>query len=70
MNNIKQVLVIRKDLNMSPGKLAAQVAHASMKVFFDRMSTERNEFPVFQLDEEQRKSTGYIMNSAHLKSTE
>lgn len=34
---IKQVIVVRKDLNMRKGKLAAQVAHASMKVFFDRM---------------------------------
>lgn len=33
----KQVIVVRKDLNMRKGKLAAQVAHASMKVFFDRM---------------------------------
>ena len=34
---IKQVIVVRKDLNMRKGKIAAQVAHASMKVFFDRM---------------------------------
>lgn len=35
--NIKQVIVIRKDLNMRKGKMAAQAAHASMKVFFDAM---------------------------------
>lgn len=58
---IKQIIVVRTDLNMRKGKLAAQVAHASMKVFFDRMSTERNEFPVFQLDEEQKYCSGYIM---------
>lgn len=34
---IKQVLVIRKDLNMRKGKIASQAAHASMKVFFDRI---------------------------------
>jgi len=33
---IKQVLVVRKDLNMRKGKIAAQCAHASMKVFFDK----------------------------------
>lgn len=36
-NNIKQVIVVRTDLNMRKGKMCAQVAHASMKVFFDRM---------------------------------
>lgn len=33
----KQVIVVRKDLNMRKGKIAAQVAHASMKVLLDRM---------------------------------
>ena len=33
---LKQVIVIRKDLNMRRGKSEAQAAHASMKVFFDR----------------------------------
>jgi peptidyl-tRNA hydrolase, PTH2 family len=32
----KQIIVVRKDLHMGKGKLASQVAHASMKVFFDR----------------------------------
>jgi len=34
-NNTKQVIVIRKDLKMRKGKMVAQGAHASMKVFFD-----------------------------------
>jgi len=33
---VKQVIVVRKDLKMRKGKIAAQVAHASLKVFFDR----------------------------------
>ncbi len=34
---VKQIIVIRKDLNMRKGKIAAQAAHASMKVLVDRM---------------------------------
>lgn len=34
---LKQVIIIRKDLKMRKGKMCAQVAHASMKIFFDRM---------------------------------
>jgi PTH2 family peptidyl-tRNA hydrolase len=38
--NTKQVIVLRKDLNMRKGKMCAQAAHASMKVFFDRLRAE------------------------------
>jgi PTH2 family peptidyl-tRNA hydrolase len=34
----KQVIVMRKDLNMRKGKMIAQGAHASMKVLLDLMS--------------------------------
>jgi len=36
--DIKQVIIIRKDLNMRKGKMVAQGAHSSEKVFFDMMS--------------------------------
>ena len=36
--NSKQVLVIRTDLNMRKGKMIAQAAHASLKVFFEKMT--------------------------------
>ena len=38
MSDIKQLLIVRKDLNMRKGKIAAQVAHASLKVILDMMS--------------------------------
>lgn len=37
MYNIKQVIVIRKDLNMRKGKMAAQAAHASIKFLADKL---------------------------------
>ena len=39
---IKQVIVVRKDLNMRKGKIAAQSCHASLKIFFDRMERYYN----------------------------
>lgn len=38
---VKQVIVVRKDLNMRKGKIGAQCSHASMKVFFDRFKLEK-----------------------------
>jgi len=37
MENVKQVIVVRKDLHMRMGKVASQCAHASMKVILDQM---------------------------------
>jgi PTH2 family peptidyl-tRNA hydrolase len=38
----KQVIVMRTDLKMRKGKIAAQAAHAAMKVFFDMMDRARS----------------------------
>lgn len=35
MSNVKQVIVVRTDLNMRKGKFGAQVAHASMQFLLD-----------------------------------
>lgn len=43
---VKQVIVIRKDLNMRKGKMIAQGVHASMKVFFDRLKPSENGFGI------------------------
>ena len=37
MKDIKQVIAVRKDLNMRKGKIAAQVAHACMAIFFNAL---------------------------------
>lgn len=36
-DNIKQVIIWRNDLKVRKGKLAAQISHASLKVFLDRI---------------------------------
>lgn len=46
MSEVKQVIVIRRDLNMRTGKLAAQVAHASMAVLLDKMDSRPVVHPV------------------------
>ncbi len=37
----KQIIIVRKDLNMSVGKLAAQVAHGSMAFFTSCLKAEK-----------------------------
>lgn len=54
---IKQVIVIRKDLNMRKGKMVAQAGHASMKVFFDRMEKPDPRYPA--TDNEQSTTTHF-----------
>lgn len=44
--DVKQVVVYRRDLNMRKGKIAAQVAHASLAVFLDRDEGGRHELRV------------------------
>jgi PTH2 family peptidyl-tRNA hydrolase len=46
MSEVKQVIVVRKDLNMRKGKIAAQVAHASLKVIVDMMRRDDMSYPV------------------------
>lgn len=41
--NVKQVIVVRKDLNMRKGKIASQVAHASMKFIVDNNEADRGD---------------------------
>jgi len=53
----KQVIVVRKDLNMRKGKIAAQVAHASLKVFLDRISYIKPRYP--ETDNEQDATTNF-----------
>jgi peptidyl-tRNA hydrolase, PTH2 family len=36
-NNMKQIIVMRKDLNMRTGKMIAQGAHASMKATLENL---------------------------------
>ena len=36
MQEVKQYIIVRTDLGMNAGKVAAQAAHACLKVFFDK----------------------------------
>jgi len=45
MYQVKQVIVVRKDLNMRKGKLAAQVAHASNGFLIELLESRKNALP-------------------------
>ena len=51
----KQIIIVRKDLNMSPGKLAAQVSHAS--IAFLSTAVKLNALPM--LDSEMKPTGKY-----------
>lgn len=52
-HNVKQVIVVRKDLNMRKGKIAAQVAHASMKFLFDNNESIRGDELYVKLNQDE-----------------
>ena len=49
MNDVKQVIVVRKDLNMRKSELSAQTAHASMMFLIDNNEADRNDEVVIKL---------------------
>lgn len=49
MSDVKQVIVVRRDLSMRKGKIAAQVAHAAMKFLIDNNEAERGDEVVVKL---------------------
>lgn len=51
MLKVKQVIVLRKDLNMRKGKMVAQGAHASMKYMLDNSIFDGNKF-TFEFNDE------------------
>ena len=48
--DIKQVIIVRRDLQMSIGKAGSQIAHASLAVFTNMMSKEEKTIPVFDTE--------------------
>lgn len=53
MDEVKQVIVVRKDLQMRKGKIAAQVAHAAMKFLIDNNESDRDDELVIKLTPEE-----------------
>lgn len=42
MKNMKQAIIVRKDLKMSCGKIAGQVAHASLRAYWATNKEDRD----------------------------
>lgn len=57
MEDTKQVIVVRKDLNMRKGKIAAQAAHASVSAVIKTSLKDGETYP-FELDNEGRITMG------------
>lgn len=53
MNDVKQVIVVRKDLNMKKGQLAAHVAEASIKFLTDNNESVRGDELTIKLNPEE-----------------
>jgi PTH2 family peptidyl-tRNA hydrolase len=60
---VKQVIVVRKDLTMRKGKMCAQVAHASMKFLFENNDAEK----LGEIKVKLSKPEMLWMNSGHAK---
>ena len=43
MSNVKQIIVMRKDLNMRKGKIAAQARHASLGALLQLFNKTQNQ---------------------------
>ena len=59
---MKQVIVVRKDLNLSAGKLGAQVAHASVSAY---KKADKNDSEMWEL-EGQKKVVVKVLNEKEL----
>ena len=59
---MKQVIVVRKDLNLSAGKLGAQVAHASISAY---KKADKNDSEMWEL-EGQKKVVLKVLNEKEL----
>ena len=51
---VKQVIVVRKDLNMRKGKMCAQVAHASVKILLDKLRDYNGISVLYVFDKEDK----------------
>lgn len=55
MNDIKQVIVVRKDIRLRRSELASNVAHASMKFLIDNNESERGDEISLRLSSEEAR---------------
>ncbi len=67
MFEYKQVIVVREDLEMSPGKMAAQVAHASLSAA-ENSRKEKEDWYESWKEEQQKKVVVKVSSEEKLKS--